>query len=76
MVSDHSIAKEVVEGCDVEWQALESQARPIVLMRKRNAQCGQDVKLADDRAPNVPYLGVMCCLIRHCIICCLQSLRN
>ncbi|WP_305372357.1 carbamoyltransferase HypF [Photobacterium leiognathi] len=59
MVSDACVAKEVVEGCDVEWQALESQARPIVLMRKRDAQCGQDVKLTDDLAPNVPYLGVM-----------------
>ncbi len=59
MVSDFGIAKEVVEGCDVEWQALESQARPIVLMRKRDAQCGQNVKLTDDLAPNVPYLGVM-----------------
>jgi hydrogenase maturation protein HypF len=61
MVPSVAIAQALVEGEYLEWQALQSQASPIVLMRKRLhiLDASESPFLADNVAPNVPYLGVM-----------------
>ncbi|OBU15649.1 carbamoyltransferase HypF [Photobacterium aquimaris] len=61
MVADIETAQQLVTGDAIEWQALDSQARPIVLMHKsQTINCDvSTVSLADNVAPNVPYLGVM-----------------
>ncbi|KJG09068.1 carbamoyltransferase HypF [Photobacterium kishitanii] len=62
MVADIETAQQLVIGESIEWQALESQARPIVLMQKSPPVTENQVKiprLAVNVAPNVPYLGVM-----------------
>ena len=65
MVADLETAQQLVIGEPIEWQALDSQARPIVLMHKPQAviynTCDDDVvvNVAMNVAPNVPYLGVM-----------------
>ena len=65
MVADIETAQQLVIGEQIEWQALDSQARPIVLMHKPQAvtysTCDDDVavNVAMNVAPNVPYLGVM-----------------
>ncbi|OBU22190.1 carbamoyltransferase HypF [Photobacterium aquimaris] len=61
MVADIDTAQQLVTGDVIEWQALDSQARPIVLMHKsQTIHCGAStVSLAENVAPNVPYLGVM-----------------
>ncbi|SMY36300.1 Carbamoyltransferase HypF [Photobacterium malacitanum] len=61
MVADIDTAQQLVTGDAIEWQALDSQARPIVLMHKsQTINCDvSTVSLADNVAPNVPYLGVM-----------------
>lgn len=62
MVADTKTAQQFVRGESVEWQALESQARPIVLMHKSQSATLTNINLATiatNVAPNVPYLGVM-----------------
>ncbi|SMY38271.1 carbamoyltransferase HypF [Photobacterium andalusiense] len=61
MVADIDTAQQLVTGNVIEWQALDSQARPIVLMHKSHTiDCGEStINLADNVAPHVPYLGVM-----------------
>jgi hydrogenase maturation protein HypF len=62
MVADIKTAQQWVIGDPIEWQALDSQARPIVLMHKSQSISLNDinaVNIATNVAPNVPYLGVM-----------------
>ncbi|MEC6907602.1 carbamoyltransferase HypF [Photobacterium piscicola] len=61
MVADIASAQQLVIGDAIEWQALDAQARPIVLMHKYQTIYGTSsgVSVAANVAPNVPYLGVM-----------------
>ncbi|MEC6830323.1 carbamoyltransferase HypF [Photobacterium toruni] len=61
MVADLELAQQLVIGDTIEWQALDSQARPIVLMHKSQTvnSSTNTVSVAVNVAPNVPYLGVM-----------------
>ena len=70
MVADIETAQQLVIGEQIEWQALDSQARPIMLMHKAqiptsmsvnspNLAVNVAVNVAMNVAPNVPYLGVM-----------------
>ncbi|ELR63863.1 hydrogenase metallocenter (NiFe) assembly protein HypF [Photobacterium marinum] len=55
MVSDCEMARSLVHGDEQEWQTLQSQAKPIVLMRKHSGFSS----LANNVAASGPYLGVM-----------------
>ncbi|EAR54967.1 hydrogenase maturation protein HypF [Photobacterium sp. SKA34] len=64
MAASDDITHQLVEGSDAEWEALYAQARPIVLMKKRIDVAAEEVTrtdgvLAENVAPNVPYLGIM-----------------
>lgn len=62
MVADIETAQQWVEGEPIEWQALVSQARPIVLMKKPQSTASVNspqIEIAPNVAANVPYLGVM-----------------
>ncbi|SIQ02848.1 carbamoyltransferase HypF [Aeromonas hydrophila] len=61
MMGSLAEAKLHVTGSEDEWQLLASQARPITLLRKRDAgsQPPGTVPLAEGIAPGIPYLGVM-----------------
>ncbi|WP_297478969.1 carbamoyltransferase HypF [uncultured Photobacterium sp.] len=61
MVADIEVAHQLVTGDEIEWQALDSLARPIVLMHKYQTIHGTSsgMNVAANVAPNVPYLGVM-----------------
>ncbi|MCG3816005.1 carbamoyltransferase HypF [Photobacterium damselae] len=54
MVQSLSDARVFAQGCDKEWQTLDEQKRPIVLLKKNRESI-----LAPNLAPNVPYLGIM-----------------
>lgn len=65
MMGSLAKAKLHVTGCEVEWQLLCSQARPITLLRKRKnddrpSESQQPAApLAEGIAPGIPYLGIM-----------------
>ncbi|WOT03674.1 carbamoyltransferase HypF [Shewanella youngdeokensis] len=55
MVKNRNVAQQLVQGNSVEWTTLESQERPIVVMRK-HAQA--DVTISELVAPNIDRLGI------------------
>lgn len=62
MVANGDAAKQLVSGEAEEWDILQSQASPIVLMQKKvqmEKEAEPQSSLAANIAPGVPYLGVM-----------------
>ncbi|WP_094752612.1 carbamoyltransferase HypF [Psychromonas sp. CD1] len=67
MVKDRAQARHYVQGCETQWKLLESQQRPITLLRKHSVlslktkASNTDIttELANNIAENVPYLGIM-----------------
>lgn len=59
MVRDVASAEQLVCGEPLEWQALSSQAAPIVLMKLRDDAQSKCFAVAPSVAPSMRYLGVM-----------------